>query len=230
MAKICIVCEKEIVEGYKIKESFVLDIIRKIKNKLKILKNNELFVCPNCLEEYKKRRKKFNNSLLINSIIAVLIFLVIIALPLIYNQEFKIESILVLIILVGFLSFFSLLSYIPSIEEQKQVFSSSQSAAVQQPSQPQQSGEAQQKETTALVVQENVQPPLQPLELSEKTKQIQQDISQAILSSAVLPSKTKTKRKKTKTKKQKVKLKKKRKIQIKKPKPSKKAKRKSSKR
>ncbi|MEM3362560.1 MAG: hypothetical protein QXG16_04590 [Candidatus Anstonellaceae archaeon] len=202
MARVCIICEKEILEGYRVKESAILNFIKKIKSSLKILKNNELYVCSNCLEEYKKRKKKFNNTLVLNSVVGILLLVALVIIPLVFNQEIRLDGFVVMIFLMGFLFLISLFSYVPDIEEQKQTFSQNTSIS----SNPYNSSmnlvqEGEILATTSLVPA-SPQPPLQPLELSQKTEQIKQDISNAILS-ASLSAKKITKKKKSKKKKSK---------------------------
>jgi len=61
MARVCIVSRKEVPagKGTPIKQDAIIGTIRKIKSRLGILQNNELVVSDECLEEYQKKRSKF---------------------------------------------------------------------------------------------------------------------------------------------------------------------------
>lgn len=75
MAKVCIVCEKE-MEGYPVEDDAVIHAIRKIKRKFNVAKNNELVVCENCLPEHKKKREKFEKNLVMHVVIAAVVLII----------------------------------------------------------------------------------------------------------------------------------------------------------
>jgi hypothetical protein len=73
--KVCIICEKEAPAGSRaVEDDFAISAIRRAKQALRIAKNNELYVCPACMDAYVKKRKKFETNLAIGVAAAVLIF------------------------------------------------------------------------------------------------------------------------------------------------------------
>ncbi len=75
MAKVCIVCEKE-KGGYPVEDDIVLRSIRRIKQSLRIAKNNELVVCEECLPEQQKKRQKFEKNLVMHVVIAAIVLII----------------------------------------------------------------------------------------------------------------------------------------------------------
>ncbi len=115
---VCIICGKEIKKGkkYKVKDDFVIKVIRFIKHKLKIAKNNKLYVEEKCLNEYKKRRARYERNLILATIVAVFLFLSIGIAPIFFGS-FSLTSFLASILLGIMLLFFTVLIYsIPPIE------------------------------------------------------------------------------------------------------------------
>jgi len=60
---ICLICQKE-ATGLPIKEDFVIRGIRKIKTAFKVARGSKLIICNEHLEEAKRRREKFEKTLL----------------------------------------------------------------------------------------------------------------------------------------------------------------------
>lgn len=195
MARVCIICEKEIETGYSVKDSYILHLIKKIKAKLNMLKNNELMVCMNCLETYKKRRKGFEQKILLNLVISILLLFFILLVPLIFNSSFNITSLILLVLVLAILVFLSFLSYIPNIEQK----------ALDQKEESKNTNPTD--NNLAVVPLEKSNLP-QPLELVEKSKEIQQSISSSIsLEQEKLKEKTMSKKPKKEKQKKKVKKK-----------------------
>jgi len=179
MARVCFICEKEIEKGYKVKDSFLLGIIRKIKQKLNILKNNELYVCENCLEAYKKRRASFERNNKINLVILILMVFTMFLLPLINGIELNLESIIANLVLISIIAvIFILLSvfvYIPEIEKE-----------IHPPQQPGPDFQTQQQtaqppaQTNAIVPLINQPNAIQPLALNQKATEIEREIKTEI--------------------------------------------------
>lgn len=84
MAKVCIICNKELSSGkaYRVKEDIIIRTIRKIKNALKIAYNNELFVCENDVKIHDEKRKKFERMLVLYIAFALIVVVLLIAIPL----------------------------------------------------------------------------------------------------------------------------------------------------
>ncbi|MEW6528634.1 MAG: hypothetical protein AB1391_01975 [Candidatus Micrarchaeota archaeon] len=117
MAKICIVCEKEPIENaYKVCDDVIIKIIRTVKQKLNIAKNNELFVCESCISTYKEKRKKFEKNFTLCVAIAVIIFIMINGFQLI-NGKFSVILFFISIFLAVIISALAVLNYAaPPIE------------------------------------------------------------------------------------------------------------------
>ncbi|MCX8195324.1 MAG: hypothetical protein N3G22_04445 [Candidatus Micrarchaeota archaeon] len=93
MARVCIVCQKETKGGYKVEDDLVINTIRKIKQGLKIAKNNELVVMEECLEEHKKKRERYEKNLAIHVVIGGILFVIFTILPLL-SGKFSIQGLL----------------------------------------------------------------------------------------------------------------------------------------
>lgn len=121
--RVCIICHKEVggKKAVKVREDNVIRGIRRIKKVLRIAKNNELYVCEDCLEEHTSRRRSFEKSMLFFGIIAALVILVFGGLLLI-SGRFDIGSFVSLLILGALLLSFSIIfKFVPAIESTKPV-------------------------------------------------------------------------------------------------------------
>lgn len=116
MAKICIVCEKEPQENAsRVREDFVIRTIRGAKQRVGVAKNNELYVCENCLPVYREKRKKFEKNFVFYVAAAVIIFVLINAFQLtagIFSLMLLLTSILLAAIIAGLAV---LIYYTPSL-------------------------------------------------------------------------------------------------------------------
>ncbi|MEM4194852.1 MAG: hypothetical protein QXY05_00935 [Candidatus Anstonellales archaeon] len=120
MAKVCIICGNEIKgkDAYRVKEDIVIESIRKIKKKLNMAKNNELFVCREDYEKYKEKRKQFERNFTFASALAAAILLLLIIVPIFFGSLPSIANILFGIVVGIFLIFMALISYLPALEEE----------------------------------------------------------------------------------------------------------------
>ena len=120
MARVCIISRKEVPAGTgtPIKEDAIIRGIRNIKGKLGILQNNELVVSDESMEEYKKKRAKFEKMAVIHTTIAAFVVLILIFAPILLGF-FNIMSILFAFVLGIMIAGLALLSYIPAIETGK---------------------------------------------------------------------------------------------------------------
>lgn len=117
MSKVCIVCEKEISgTATKVKNDGAIDTIRKVKNMLKIAKNNELYVCEKDLQIYVERRRKFEKDLVAYGILGIAVVVLLVGIPLL-GGKFDIV-ILIYSIILGTIIFGlgALIKYVPAIE------------------------------------------------------------------------------------------------------------------
>ncbi len=119
MAKVCIICGNEIKKtdgAYRVKEDIVIKWLREIKKKLKIAKNNELFVCKEDYEKYKEKRKQFERNFTFASALAAAILLLLIIVPIFFGSLPGISSIFFGLIVGAFLILMALISYLPAVE------------------------------------------------------------------------------------------------------------------
>lgn len=82
--KVCVSCEKDVAgrKAVPIREDRIIRAIRAIKKTLNIAQMNELYVCADCMEEHKKKRKSFEKTMLFASILAALLALMVLLSPL----------------------------------------------------------------------------------------------------------------------------------------------------
>jgi hypothetical protein len=80
MAKVCIICEKEPQPGtnyYRVKDDAVIRVIRAIKQRFGVARNNELCVDQGCLPKYRERRKRFERNMVFYVALGVILFVLI---------------------------------------------------------------------------------------------------------------------------------------------------------
>ncbi|MCX8197402.1 MAG: hypothetical protein N3G80_03765 [Candidatus Micrarchaeota archaeon] len=115
MANVCIICEKE-KSGFPVQDDYVILAIRKVKNFLRIAKNNNLVVCQDCLEVYQKKRAKYERDLAIHAIIGGFILLTMIFLP-IFTTGFSLTAVFFGLLLFGLVMLLSVFSHCPKIQQ-----------------------------------------------------------------------------------------------------------------
>jgi hypothetical protein len=81
MAKACIICIKEVGSGLAVADDSVISAIRAVKQRLNVAKNNQLVVCPACIEAYKKKRASYERQIALYMVIAAAIFVLLAILP-----------------------------------------------------------------------------------------------------------------------------------------------------
>lgn len=119
MAKVCIICGKEIkkIEGAsKVKEDVVIESLRKIKKRFGIAKNNELFVCEEDYEKYREKRKQFERNFTFASALAAAILFLLIIVPIFFGSLPSLGSIFFGLVVGIFLILMALISYLPAVE------------------------------------------------------------------------------------------------------------------
>lgn len=82
MAKVCIICEKEVASGALVEDDVVIRSIRRIKQSLRVAKNNELYVCAADMGAYAKKRQSYERKLALYFVIGGVVFLLLAVLPL----------------------------------------------------------------------------------------------------------------------------------------------------
>ncbi len=118
MARICIVSRKEVPlgSGTPVKQDAIIGTIRKIKARLGILQNNELVVSDECLEQYQKKRSKFEKMAVVYTTIAAVLVLLLVFAPLLFGATFNLMSIFFAIILGIMIAALALLGYVPGLD------------------------------------------------------------------------------------------------------------------
>ncbi|MCX8166466.1 MAG: hypothetical protein N3E37_01280 [Candidatus Micrarchaeota archaeon] len=124
---ICIVCGTEL-PGLMIKdakkiyeEDIVLVTLRKIKNIIMPGKTgiHQLYVCNNCLDRYKEKRKRYESTMNTIIVIAVLLSIIVIILPLMYVRLPDLVSVIFSVVFLLMFVVLATLSYVPPLEESK---------------------------------------------------------------------------------------------------------------
>ena len=126
-AQICIICHAEVMKTnamLKIKEDSVINTIRKIKKTLGIAQNNTLYVCEKDGETYQKKRKQFENDLIVYGGVAVVLFIFLTGLPLL-SGRFDVRLFASSLFLSGLIVVFIVLfRYVPDVEKNARVIPS----------------------------------------------------------------------------------------------------------
>lgn len=113
MAKVCIVCYKE-KDGRAVADDAVIRAIRKTKNFLHVAKNNQLVVCPECMDAYRAKRARYERDLAIHAVIGGLVLLLFILLP-VFTSGFSLVSVLLGLLLFGLIMLLSVFSHCPKV-------------------------------------------------------------------------------------------------------------------
>jgi len=83
MAKVCIICSKEVPRGHAVADDAVIRFIRRAKQSLNIAKNNELVVCEKDLDIHKGKRQGYERNLALYMVIAGIVLVLLVFLPII---------------------------------------------------------------------------------------------------------------------------------------------------
>lgn len=118
----CIVSRKEVPagSGTPIREDAIIRTIRGVKAKLGILQNNELVVSEEALEEYTKKREKFEKMAVIHATVAAILVVAFIFGPLLLGAPFNPMGIVFAIVLGLLIAALALLSYVPALDDGKE--------------------------------------------------------------------------------------------------------------
>lgn len=118
MAKVCVVCQKE-KAGRPVREDIILKSIRRAKEFAKISTGNELVVCPDDYEEAKKRRQRFEKSLLTFGGIGAVLGIILVLIAIFQGRDILsiIGSLIFVVLLVAIMAALSLYQYFPAFEE-----------------------------------------------------------------------------------------------------------------
>lgn len=116
--KVCISCQQD-VEGKKavrVREDRIIRAIRAVKKALKIAQMNELYVCENDIKAHLERRRSFEKTLLLASILAGGIFILLIA-SMVLSGRFDAWALLSALVIAGFVLSLPIFRYAPALEE-----------------------------------------------------------------------------------------------------------------
>lgn len=117
--KVCVSCEKDVSgkEAFPIREDRVIRAIRSVKKALRVAQMNELYVCKDCLEGHKKKRKSFEKTMIFASILGALLALLVLLSPVLSGRidPLGVLSGLLLALLVFTLPIY--FKYAPAVED-----------------------------------------------------------------------------------------------------------------
>jgi len=116
MAKVCIICAKEVKSGQKVADDIVVRSIRRAKQALHIAKNNELVVCADDLEAHRKKRQGYERNLAVYMVIAGIVLMLLVFVP-IFTTGFSAYSIILGLLLSSLLVALPVItSHTPALE------------------------------------------------------------------------------------------------------------------
>ena len=118
MARVCVDCQNEVAgkRAVRIKEDRIILMLRAVKRALKISRENELYVCEECLAKHEKRRKSFEKTMLIFAVVAALI-IVLMVFTIILSGRLELWAILSGILIIALLAVFSVIfKYVPATQ------------------------------------------------------------------------------------------------------------------
>jgi len=116
--KVCIECQQEVVgkRAVRVKEDRIIGVLRWLKRKLGIAKENELYVCEDHLKRHLEKRKDFEKSMVIFAILTSILLLILLV-SIAISGRIELWAIVSTIALIVLLVFFSLVfRYVPNVE------------------------------------------------------------------------------------------------------------------
>ncbi len=116
MARVCIICEKEPQgNAARVREDPIISTIRSVKGFFHMARNNELYVCENCLPKHREKRKAFERSMVLWVAIGVIVFIAMNALQVI-SGVFNLFTFVSSVFLALVFAAFGLLNYSPAVD------------------------------------------------------------------------------------------------------------------
>jgi uncharacterized membrane protein len=97
-------------------------MIRKVKVKLNIAKNNRLYVCKEHLEDYIKKRKAYIRDTYIAWAIVILLFIFAVGMPILSGKIYIGPIISMMILSVLILLLVVVMKYVPPLVDEKKVY------------------------------------------------------------------------------------------------------------
>ena len=117
--RVCIVCQND-VSGKKavpVQEDAVIRSIRRVKQALRIAKNDELYVCDDDLARHREKRKSFERSMIFFGVLSAAVVLLLIG-TIVLSGKLDIFAILSAFMIGAFILLFSVLfKYAPNLRE-----------------------------------------------------------------------------------------------------------------
>ncbi|MFH1785556.1 MAG: hypothetical protein ABH842_03940 [Candidatus Micrarchaeota archaeon] len=116
MGKVCVICQTNVdgKEALPIKEDRIITTIRAVKRKFGVAQMNELYVCAKDLQNHSERRKSFEKSMMIATVLAGLI-LVVIILSIVLSGRLDLWPIISAFILAGAVIALPIFKYTPAV-------------------------------------------------------------------------------------------------------------------
>jgi len=118
MTKVCIIHQKP-SDGIPVKDDLILKTIRRLKQAFKASTGNQLVVCNAHLDEARKKRAKFEKSLITSAGIGAIFGIIMLAVSILSQRSLFdiLRAIVLLVFLVVVMSALSLYQYFPALEE-----------------------------------------------------------------------------------------------------------------
>lgn len=115
--KICIYTEQDVTgkKAIPIREDRIIGTIRFFKKIFGVAQNNELFVSEDHIEEHRKRRKSFEQSMLFASVFAGIVILLVLF-SLVFNQNYDLWAFISAFVIGGFVLALPLFKYSPALQ------------------------------------------------------------------------------------------------------------------
>jgi hypothetical protein len=116
--KICIIGEEDVggTKAYKVIDDGVIRVIRRIKQIIRLAKNNELYVCSKCAETHGKRRRDFEKMLLYCAILGAVVILLLVA-NIIISGAFDILKLVAAFVVAALIMVMAFFKYVPAVEK-----------------------------------------------------------------------------------------------------------------
>ncbi len=114
--KICVDCQKDVsgMRAVPVKEDRIIRFIREVKRFFKVSKENELYICYSCRVKHDERRKSFEKTMLIFSVVAALIILLML-ITILLSGRFELWAVVSGLMIILLLFVFSLIfKYVPA--------------------------------------------------------------------------------------------------------------------
>ena len=118
MTKVCIIHQKP-SDGVPVRDDIILKAIRRLKRAFNVSTGNQLVVCSAHLDEARKKRSKFERSLMTSAGIGALFGIIMLAVAVLSQKSIFdiVRALVLLVFLVVVMAALSLYQYFPALEE-----------------------------------------------------------------------------------------------------------------